>query len=205
MKPHTRDILDVCTELLAEFGLKKKRRGLATQTLSSEMIGAIALQHREFPDGTVGIDTCPQVYWEPIQRIYSFGIGEKYRAVQTPTRSRMWSFINLGEPDLVFVPNAQHAAQLMTLRSLVRKHVLPKVADLANETSVTAFYHEQIPFGGHRPEMYLSIRAWQTRSTKLDDEFDQICSRLNHQEFIDGVTKFYDRLRCSQEVAALIG
>lgn len=204
MKPHTRDILEICTELLCEFGLEKKRRGLATQTMSSEMIGAIALQHRDFPDGTVSIDTCPQVYWEPIQRIYSFGIGEKYRTVQSPTRSRIWSFINLGEPDLVFAPNAEPAAQITRLRNLVGKHVLPKVIDLANETSITAFYHEEIPSGGHRPEVYLSIRAWQTRSTMLDDEFDQVCSRLNHPVFIESVTKFYDRLRCSREVAALL-
>jgi hypothetical protein len=77
------------------------------------MIGAISLQHRDFPDGTVGIDTCPQVYWEPIQQIYSTVIGEKYRAVQTPTQSRMWSFINLGEPDLVFVSYSPFIGQVL--------------------------------------------------------------------------------------------
>lgn len=204
MKPYTKEVLDVCTELLVEAGLRRKRRGLAIWKLNPEMLGAIKLVHRDFPDGSVMIDTYPQIYWEPVQRIFSIGIGEKYCVTHNPTVSRMWSFINLGAPELIFVPGDHHSPQLLRLHGQIRENVISKVLELANEAAILEHYRDDVPFGGHRPEMYLAIKTWQTRSILLDNEFDWVCSILTHQEFIDSVTAFYDRLRGSPEVAALL-
>ncbi len=204
MKPHTREILDLCTECLVDAGLQRKRRGLAIWSLNQQMAGAICLSHQDFKDGSVRIDTVPQVYWEPVQKIYSAGIGEKYRFTHIPTRSRMWSFINHGEPDLIFAPNTIPAPNFSRLKEAVQQSVIPKVIELADKQNILEFYRKEVPCGGDRPEMFLAISAVLNRSTQLDEELEWIMSVLNEQMFVDSVTAFYRRIRCSPDVLALL-
>ena len=203
LKPHTRQILDFCTNRLAEMGGRRVRRGLVACRLNDQMLGAIALQHREFADGNVWIDTYPQIYWQPVQRIYCAGTGQEYSATRIPTRSRMWSLGNVGEPQLSFHPAIGQKSGLERLAAFVKRHAIPKVLELADERSIENFYLEEAPRGGHRPEMYLAIKAWQTRSVLLDKDFTLMCSVVNRPEVVDSLTEFYRRLKAAANAIGL--
>lgn len=204
LKPFTKEVLERCTEILLNHGLSRRRRGLAVWAVSSEIQGAINLQHRDFPDGTVGIDTYAQVYWEPVQRLYSAGLNASYRAFEEPTQSRMWSFLNFSDPDLLFVPELVSDESLARLSTHVEERVINKVLKLAEPTNVASFYLEEIPYGGHRPEMYLCLMAWMKRTLKLDEEFEHAISLLDHDQFIDSLSTFYARLKDSPLAQRLI-
>ncbi|MEP5633021.1 MAG: hypothetical protein ABJP79_14155 [Tateyamaria sp.] len=204
MKPFTKEVLERCTEVLQQHGLTRRRRGLAVWEVSNEIQGAITLLKRDFPDGTVSIDTYPQVYWEPVQRLYSAGLNTRYRAFEQPTQSRMWSFLNFSEPALVFKPQIVSDENLDRLSRHVKQRVIKKVLELAETADVVSFYLEELPYGGHRPEMYLCLMAWTKRTLKLDDEFDRAISLLNHAQFIDGLNVFYQQLKDSTVANSLI-
>ncbi|MDX8352306.1 hypothetical protein [Cognatiyoonia sp. IB215182] len=204
MKPFTKEVLERGTEVMMRHGMSRRRRGLAVWEVSDEVSGAVVLQHRDFPDGTVQIDTCPQVHWEPVQKLYAAGLNTSHRAFQQPTRSRMWSFVNFSEPDLVFAPEFVSAEKLARLSTHIRHRVIEKVLELADPEDISSFYLEQLPHGGHRPEMYLCVRAWMNRTLKLDDEFEQALLMLNKNEFIESLTAFYTQLKNSAIARTLI-
>lgn len=204
LKPFTKEVLEQCTQVLQKRGLSRKRRGLGIWTVSDEVQGAITLQHRDFPDGTVQIDTFPQVYWEPVQRLYSAGLNTQYRALQQPTQSRMWSFINFSEPNLVFTPDFVKTENLARLNTHIEERVIEKVLELSDPANISSFYLEELPFGGHRPEMHLCIKAWMKRTLMLDDEFEHALSLLSHGEFIDSLHAFYIQLKSSPVARSLI-
>ena len=204
LKPFTKEVLERCTEVFQKHGLSRRRRGLGVWAISNEVQGAITLQHRDFSDGTVQIDAFPQVYWEPIQRLYSAGLDARYRAFEQPTRSRMWSFLNFSEPDLVFAPEAVSAEKLARLSTHIEKRVVGKVIELAEPENVLSFYLEELPYGGHRPEMYLCLKAWMNRTLDLDDELEHATSLLSNEQFIQGLRVFYDQLKNSPAAKKLI-
>ena len=204
MKPFTKEVLERCTEVLQKHGLSRRRRGLGVWTVSDEIQGAITLQHRDFPDGTVQIDTFPQVYWEPVQRLYSAGCNANYRAFEHATQSRMWSFINFSEPNLVFEPKVVSAEKIARMSDHIERHVVGKVLELAEPENILRDYLEELPYGGHCPEMYICLKAWMNRTLDLDCELKQAISLLSHEQFIQGLRVFYDQLRSSTVAKNLI-
>ena len=204
MKPFTKEVLEQCAQVLQKRGLTRKRRGLGVWAISDEALGAISLQHRDFPDGTVQIDTFPQVYWEPVQKLYSAGLNAQYRALQHPTQSRMWSFMNFVEPNLIFAPDFINTESLARLNAHIEARVINKVLELSDPTNISNLYLEELPFGGHRPEMYLCIKAWMKRTLLLDDEYEHALSLLTHNEFKENLHVFYMQLKNSAIAHRLI-
>ena len=185
-------------------GLSRKRRGLGVWSVSQEIQGAIALQHQDFRDGTVKIDTFPQVYWAPVEKLYCAGLDDRYRAFERPTNSRMWSFINFSESDLDFAPEAVSSEKLARLRKHIETRVVGKVLEMAEPEEILDLYLSEIPAGGHRAEKYLCLKAWTKRTLELDEEFEHSSSLLNHDEFIQGFEVFYAQLKRSEVAQRLI-
>lgn len=204
MKPFTKEVYERCMDILKTHGLSRRRRGLGIFTISEEIQGAIALFHRDFPDGSVEIHTVPQVYWETVQRLYSAGRNLPFRAFEQPTRTRMWSFINFGEPKLIFEPNSLNRDNFTRLSAHVEWRVLGKVLEMAEPKNALQATLDELPSGGHRPKIFLSIKAWINRTLELDDEFNQAISLLDHDHFIQSLTRFYDQLKQSDVAHELI-
>ena len=195
MNPHTRDVLEDCTRFLVEQGLTRKRRGLAYWKIDQEIAGAVFLQHRDLADGAVRVEAAPQVYWEPVERIFSAGNDTHYQAFVAPTRTRQVIFrcAHAGTP--IFHESENRSESLALLRDHLHNRVLPKVKEMAEKPRIFDFYRSEVPAGGGRPEMYLAMSAWEKRSLDLDGELDWICSLLTDDQLKDSVKKFYARLK----------
>mmetsp|Transcript_22522 Transcript_22522/g.36494 ORF Transcript_22522/g.36494 Transcript_22522/m.36494 type:complete len:122 (-) Transcript_22522:646-1011(-) len=116
----------------------------------------------------------------------------------------MWSFINFCEPDLVFAAEAVSAEKLAKISAHIESRVLGKVLELAEPENVLQFYLEELPNGGHGPEMYLCLQAWMNRSLDLDEKLEHATSMLSHEQFIKGLRVFYDQLKNSAIAKELI-
>ena len=116
----------------------------------------------------------------------------------------MWSFGSVGLPKLEFHPDEDATENLGVLAKFIDWQVLPKIRELAAEDSIEAFYREEVPFGGARPERFMAIKAWQKRTVLLDEEFEWVCSVLKDRAFMDSVTEFYRRLKMSDELQSYL-
>ena len=112
--------------------------------------------------------------------------------------------MNFGEPKLVFEPGTVSAEKLARLNAHIESRVISKVLELAEPESVLSFYLEELPHGGHRPEMYLCLKAWMNRTLDLDKDFEHAISLLSHVQFIQELGIFYEHLKNSTEARNLI-
>lgn len=168
------------------------------------MTGAINLAKRDYPDQTVVIEPYPQVYWHPINQILAVGMRRKYSRFQQPTRSRLWSPLFFDKPWFEFHPNNDPIDTINALRQFTTSHLIPKVLDMANETDILRKTQRNIKSGGANPEKCLAISIWQNRTVDLDHVFQSIFKELEHDQFKNSFTEFYDTVHQSEDIAQLL-
>lgn len=128
MKPHTKDVLELGTDILVEVGLKRKSRGKAIWEINEEMWGCIQLSPRVFGDGSFHLDILGFVYWDKFEKMMSASEGQKYKFTGFPTVTKFLS----PQPLLFFPPDEIVEAELQRLRRQVTDVAISEVEKMAD-------------------------------------------------------------------------
>ncbi len=207
MTPFARQVLEDCTDVLVKCGLQRKRRGMALFDLGPEMTGAVSLQMRGLATGQGDLEIEPfaQVFWRPVEEIYCLAAGEKYRFADLPTMTQLMPFQTVEERPLYFTPGVAYPGELARLEWHVRVHMKRRVSELADPEGVETWFRNGVSMGGGFPERFLALRAWRRRSVALDAEVAWVLDTLKHDDFKQRAEAFYQALRGSQKVSAILG
>lgn len=154
--------------MLTALGLRRKRRGLLIWDIHSEQVGAVALQHREYPDGALGIIAVAQVYRDPFERLHACGLGAPYKAIAQLSTSRFSDVTEAGAEPVQFHPKNNPAPLFPQQLARVEAFVLPRIRDAAEAEAVEAKYRGDLSQGGHIPASCQCIRTCCQGTLVLD-------------------------------------
>lgn len=206
MKEHTKAVLEACTGQLVAQGLTRRRRGLAIWRMNDEMWGGVGMQVQVVRGGgAVRIVPIPQVVWEPVERLVAHGKGHGYMPWSPTAITRSGT---LAPPKQVgpfeFREPEVRGAMLDRFGTFVQVRLIPHVLEMADERAILRHYRAQATKGPGRAEHALAIRAWQTKSLDLFEDFGSLLSVQSGEEPRARLSAFHHRLTGSEEVRALL-
>ncbi|MBV7409875.1 hypothetical protein [Maritimibacter sp. DP1N21-5] len=205
MDEHTKAVLEACTGQLVALGMTRQRRGLAVWQMNDEMWGGIAMQVRLHGSGMVRVIPVLQIVWEPVEMIVACvrGLGYRPWGPASVTRSRLK--LPSREIGPVEFRNPEVDGRVLDrFAQLSKKELVPAILDLADERHILQFFREGAGRGGGRAEHVLAIRAWQTRSLDVVEEYGRLLTLQTENDHRSRLEAFQSRLTASAEVQAIL-
>lgn len=205
MKEHTKAVLEACTGHLVALGMTRWRRNLAVWSMNDEMYGGISMQVQT-RTGVVTVIPIAHVLWEPIEQLVAHGKGKRF----TP-----WGRMSITRSRPVVPPRQVGRFEfkepvidgivLERFARFAQRKVVREVLDLADERALLSHFRSNANKGGGRAEHALAIRAWQTKSLDLSEDYGSLLTAQTDFTYRVRLERFHHRLVASSAARELLG
>lgn len=205
MKEHTKAVLEACTGHLVAQGMSRQRRNLAVWQMNDEMWGGVSMQV-QVKGRRVRVLPSAHVLWEPVEWLVAHGKGEGFRPWSrfSTTRSRQVAPPKSVGP-LDFIEPEIDGRVIERFARFAREVIVGEVLDMADERALLRHFRANASKGAGRAEHALAIRAWQTKSLDLADDYGSLLVAQCEAEQRHKLERFRLRLEQSDAARALLG